>query len=160
MNKIIPILLLLAVFSRQASAQHYQRIINSITACKTLSCVEALKQEYKALKPFSPQVRALGPTAQRYLYDFALEHKGNSGPTALKNFRLSLLLEGDMIQYGQLEQLNAQGTPETTYLFKNNFSFLNGYVEAYNKNHNTRFTYQDLTSSITSRVPSFWVWID
>lgn len=166
MKKIIPLFILLSCFGFKATGQHYQRIVNEITACNTLACVDSVKQQYKPLKNFTPQVKELGLEAQRVLLDFDLAHGGNKKEEAgkkekaiRKSFRLSMFVQGNKIEYGQLEQLNEVGQLETTYLFKNNSERLEKHVEDYNKLHQTRHSYIDLIKSVTTREPIFWLWI-
>ena len=156
MRKAFLLLVLLQPLCLLAWGQHYQRVVNDVTACSTFSCVEALLKKTKALDANKPVKKGLGLDTQRILVDFELPYKKKS-ENKLKSYRLSLLIHQDKIYFGQLDQL--EGTKlETSYLFKNDVNFLESHVSAYNSQNKTANTYSDLVESITSREPRFWLW--
>ena len=159
MKKVLPILLLLSCFGTKAAAQHYQKIVNELTACSTLSCIDSVKQQYKPLKSVKPELKHLGLDASRWLLDFEITQGNKKEKTIRKSFRLSMFVLNNNIEYGQLEQLNEEGQLETTYLFENNTATLEKHVESYNSLHQTNHSYLDLIGSITTRKPIFWIWI-
>ncbi|WP_224996472.1 hypothetical protein [Cesiribacter sp. SM1] len=154
----------LSVSGVAAAAQHYQLTVSAITNCSTLACITEIQQKNKDLKTLSPYKREIGAGIDRLLLDFSLPHGGKQeeGDKALnspKHFRLSLLVEKDSILYGQLEQLSDDQQLETTYLFRNQADKIEHFVDRFNRQHKTLYTYQDLVKTVTSRTPFLWMWL-
>lgn len=156
---------LLCVMGVAAQAQHYQLTVNAITQCTTLECIEELFQKNKDLKKATPHRRDIGSGAHRLLLDFSLQQGGGKGEedketTPLqKNYRLSLLIRENKLLFAQLEQFTEENQLETTYLFVNKVEELKAFVDHYNKQNKTNYTYQNLSKTITSRTPFLWVWL-
>lgn len=156
MRKVLFLFLVMHPLSNLAWGQHYQLLVNDITACNTYSCIEALLKKNKAVGEYTPVKKELGMDAQRILFDFEYPYKIKE-ESFTKSYRLSLFISGDSIYYGMLDQLSGKEL-ETSYLFKNNALQLKNHVAAYNKQHKTSHSYKDLVHAITSREPGFWMW--
>jgi hypothetical protein len=147
-----------------AMGQHYQLTVSAITNCNTLSCINEIQQKNKDLKALTPHKREISDGTYRMLLDFSLPHtekkegaeKAEINP---KYFRLSMLIKEDSILYGQLEQLTTDQQLETTYLFRNKAEEIESFVNQFNNQHKTLYTYQDLVKTITSRTPFLWMWL-
>lgn len=158
MSKKLLCLLLLSFTVGLAWGQNYQTTVSAITNCKSLQCIEDIKQKNKQFLSDVPVTKSFGLGAYRYLLDFELVYEINKEKQQ-KSYRLFLFVNNDNINYGLLEQLDKHKQVEAIYLFRNDISNLEKHVMAYNKLHKTSYTYNDLIRSVVSRQPFFWKWI-
>lgn len=156
MKKAFFTFLVLQTVCSFVQAQHYQKLVNDVTACGTYACIEGVIKKNKSLEKYKPVKKGFGMEAQRILLDFEYPYKFKD-QNLVKNFRLSLFISGDSLYYGMLEQYEGMQL-EASYQFINQISELENHVTTYNQQHKTKHSYKDLINSITSREPEFWIW--
>ncbi|TAF65727.1 MAG: hypothetical protein EAZ55_08155 [Cytophagales bacterium] len=149
MRIIICILLGILGFSKTHAEQPYDKVIDSLLKCNTMT------EFYKTLYPKSSYPNDLGRELDfgyKQVFDQFDYRYYNSMGSDYKTFRLYAIVKNDTIIYGKIEQLHWRIRVEKTFNFKRLDNSISQFVKDYNNFYKTTLNNKSLIKELMNII--------